>query len=108
MRTVTDTNTVSIRFKAKQTLSVFDDVMRFRMPADIQPHHYVDAHAWRTSQRFGSLFNSQLMPAYIRRELERAGIKLGSRYSQEELPDCVTVEPGFLCTVTITFDANKH
>ena len=60
---------------------------------------YADKPAFRTSKRFGGYANSDLFENMLQREIRRLGIppylKIGA------LPGCVTIEPGFLATITI-------
>lgn len=67
------------------------------LPKQLSP--YADKDAFRRSRRFGSYANSDLFESLLQREMKRLGVpgylKLG------QLPECVTVETGFMSTVTI-------
>lgn len=67
---------------------------------------HCDMNAFRVSSKFGSYANSDLFPAMIRRELKSLGIgdrlNFEDQFGRYEIPVCVTIEKGFLDTVTIT------
>lgn len=93
---------MQIKFKAKmQTMHDMDDTPLYdyiEVPTFKRSH--VDMNAARQHPKYGSYANSDLFPAMlarIRRELldGRAYLHL------DQLPENVTVTPGFLHTVTI-------
>ena len=68
------------------------------LPKKLSP--YANKSAFRTSKRFGSYANSDLFESILQREIKRLGVRDYLRIGS--LPDCVTIELGFLATVTIT------
>jgi hypothetical protein len=92
---------LTIVFKTKiKDVFYADDTLAYSgapMPKRLAP--YADKSAFRASKRFGSYANSGLFENLLQREIKRLGIpaylKIGS------LPVCVTINPGFLATVTI-------
>jgi hypothetical protein len=62
--------------------------------------------AFRQHPQLGSYANSDLFLGMVRRKLIGMGVAARVVLENEEgkvaIPECVTVEPGFLATVTIT------
>jgi hypothetical protein len=92
---------LAITFKTKIKPVYFaDETLAYEgFPLPKSLARYADRAAFRQSKRFGIYANSDLFESILSREIKRLGvpnyIKLGS------LPDCVTIEPGFMATVTI-------
>jgi hypothetical protein len=93
---------LTITFKTKiKPVHYADDSLAYKgFPLPKTLARYADRQAFRQSKRFGSYANSDLFEALLAREVKRLGvpayIKLGS------VPACVTIEPGFMSTVTIS------
>ena len=92
---------LAITFKAKFKPVCYVDgsLAHEGAPVPKQLAPYADKDAFRRSRRFGFCANSDLFESVLQREMKRLGVpdylKLG------HLPECVTVELGFLSTVTI-------
>jgi hypothetical protein len=94
-------STLTISFKTKiKPVYYADNSLAYEgapLPKKLAP--YADKAVFRQSRRFGSYANSDLFEALLQREVKRLGVpaylKVGA------LPDCVTIELGFLATVTI-------
>ncbi len=67
---------------------------------------HCDMQTFRTDSRFSGYANSDLFAAILKRELTKLGIgdrlKFEDQFGKYEIPACVSIEPGFLDTVTIT------
>jgi hypothetical protein len=92
----------NIQFKAKvEKIYNMDNTLAYeRIKVPAITHNHCDMAAFRSHADFGGFANSDLFSNMIKRALSKqevpAYIKLDS------LPDCVTVEHGFLAKVTIS------
>lgn len=91
-----------IKFKAKmQTMHDMDDTPLYdyvEVPTFKRSH--VDMNAARQHPTYGAYANSDLFLGMLARI--RSGLLDGRAYLRlDQLPENVTVTPGFLCTITI-------
>lgn len=90
------TMTITIRAKRRT-----DYAGREYLELPVLARRHCDMNAARQHPRYGAYANSDLFPGMLRHI--RAGVLDGApRLYVDQLPDNVTIEPGFLDTVTIT------
>jgi hypothetical protein len=99
----------TITFKAKRRIVEYaghPELHAEYIEVPVIERKHCNVNAFRSDSRFGAYANSDLFGAVLRRELTRLGI--GKRITFEDqfgkypIPESVTIEPGFLDTVTIT------
>lgn len=100
----TTNNALTVTFKTKP--------VRYQDLGDLQYYDYIkipkitrnhcNMAAFRTSKRFGGYANSDLFPAMINGAVKKIIPK--GKFRTDQTPEGVTIEPGYLSTVTITLE----
>jgi hypothetical protein len=92
---------IEFKCKAQERQIIVDGTFKtaicVRVP-DITKMH-CDMNAFRNSKKFGSWANSDLFTAIVKRELRN--LDIGKFIDIDNLPDYISIKPGFLTVTTI-------